>query len=179
MAFADPVQAAARALAGARTAGQFQAAIGTTTIEIAKAYEIAGKLPIFGSYTPKQGRRELDAARRDVEAAYKSVSQGGPIALSESDAANKRRVIGKAWGAIASIRGATDSFAQWDGVDILGQAILEAPGLILSTSKAFIQGTGEVASGLVGSVLKGFWPLLLMLGIVALLAVAGKKRGLL
>jgi hypothetical protein len=173
---ADAGATAARAIARARTGRQLRAAAGLTLTELSEAYRLLGDIPLFSSRTKKGSQLVLDKVRGEIESLYKRI---GDMDVPPPGAVGTqlRNALQKAWVEIAGLRAETDSFAGWSGADILAQAIVEAPATFLAGVNTAVKGAGDTASGLLGSALKGLWPVLLILAIVVVAAGAARKRG--
>lgn len=168
----------ARLIGQAKSGRQLRAAAGVTLTELSKGYALADRLPTFSAYGERQAKRELDGVRLEVEGLYKRLSDDpyNPPAGKVGD--ETRRAMGKAWNTIGAIRAGVGAHETWSGLDVLAAAVADAPRVFVEGVKATVGGAASITSGVATSLLMGLWPLLLILGVVAFLAVAAKKKGL-
>lgn len=152
----DELSSINRVLDKVETAAQARIAIGEGLNALGRAYQLVGKVPtelgvpILGDHY----RFQLDRARVNLETWFNQI-QGRGAEDYRADWKLNRWKLDKAYVEIAGIEGAAEYVPRTSNLEILAQALREAPGLFGETVGNVLQEVGKAAGKVAAGAAKG------------------------
>jgi hypothetical protein len=163
---ADRIAEISRALNAVQSVGQARVAIQVAMDELDDGLRLAEQLSIFSTPDPTEARTTLSIDRAQLSGelgALDAYEETSPV-----DAATwsrQRRAVERAFVDVSGIVGVVGSLAKIDRLQILIDAIAEAPRIFGNAAGSVLDAAGRAAGGLGGGFLEG-------LGFAGLLVVA-------
>jgi hypothetical protein len=173
---AERIALVARELNRVESAGQARAAIWSALAELDAGDAMAEHLSMFTSPDPDQAHQEIGILRGGLNGELGVIAPIGDDQHVDAQSWERaRRQVERAYVEVSGIEGNFDAGRSVDVVDILSDAIANAPRVFGEGVGTVISGVGQVAGGGLGGLLGGLGVFgVLVLVIVAVVVLRGR-----